>query len=138
MDAPIKSLKETVKEQAIEIQNDDETKTLLHGICNILQSGVKTIRLQISESSGRIEVDPSCYKSIMCNCVKVKKISDKGYYNTKTEAKIHIETGNWHFPCPDYLYSNIKRNLELAIQEVLGIKEVEVKSFSTGIVEYDR
>ena len=75
-------------------------------------------------------------KSIECNLVKVGKLSDKGNCTSKTDAKLRIECGIWSFPCPSYSYKIIKEHLEKAIREILDIKEVEVKDFSTGIVEY--
>lgn len=134
---PVKMpLKDVVSEYEIEITKDD--LTLMDSIKTVLESGVDKLTLKISKRSGDIIVNDECFKSISCNCVKVKKISDAGNFpGTKTEAKLQIETSSWHFPCPDYKYSNIKRNLEKAIEEVMHINEVEVKSFSTGIVEYD-
>lgn len=130
------SLKDIVNKYEIEITKDD--LTLMDSIKTVLESGVDKLTLKISNNTGNVMVNDDCFKSISCNCVKVKKISDVGNFpGTKTEAKLQIETSSWHFPCPDYKYSNIKRNLEKAIEEVMHINEVEVKSFSTGIVEYD-
>ena len=75
-------------------------------------------------------------KSVQCNLVKVKKISDKGNCVSKTDARLRIECGVWSFPCPSYSYKVIKEHLENAIREVLEIKEVEVKDFSSGIIAY--
>ena len=75
-------------------------------------------------------------KSIQCDLVKVKRISDKGNCTSKADALMRIECGMWSFPCPSYSYTVIKERLEDAIKAVLDIKEVEVKSFSTGIIEY--
>lgn len=75
-------------------------------------------------------------KSIECNLVKIGKLSDKGNCASKTDARLRIECGTWSFPCPSYSYKAIKEHLENAIREVLDIKDVEVKSFSTGIIEY--
>ncbi len=75
-------------------------------------------------------------KSIECNLVKIKKLSDKGNCASKTDAKLRIECGIWSFPCPSYSYKAIKEHLEEAIREVLGIKEVEVKDFNTNIIQY--
>ena len=133
---PVKMpLKEVVKEYAVEITKDDIL--LIDSLRDVLDSGVEKVTLTISDRTGKVIIDDNCYKGIMCQCVKVAKISDKGQFDTKTEAKLHIETSSWHFPCPDYKYSNIKRNLEKAICVICGIKDVEVKSFSTGIVEFD-
>ena len=68
--------------------------------------------------------------------VRVKRISDRGNCRSKADAKLQIECGTWLFPCPSHSYKVIKEELECAIREVLDIKEVEVKSFCTGIVEY--
>ena len=129
------TLKNTLEKHHIIITKDD--LTLIYSIKDVLESGVESINLKLSGANGIPIVDGKCFKSIGCNCVKVAKISDKGQYDSKSEARIRIETSDWHFPCPDYKYSNIKRNLERCIREITGIQEVEVKSFNTGIIEYD-
>ena len=47
---------------------------------------------------------------------KVKKISNKGNMcDNIADTKLHIQCSHWMFPCPDYKYENIKRNLEKSI-----------------------
>lgn len=136
--APVPAtIEEVSKEYSIELVNDVYTMALIHSLEDIFDSGVQKVRIKISERTGRAVVDEDCYKSIGCQCVKVKKISDKGQFESKSDARLHIETSLWHFPCPDYKYSSIKSNLEKAICALTGIREVEVSSFSTGIVEHD-
>ena len=130
------SLEEAVRRHPIEIVKNYDNSSLISSIDNILDSGVDRIILKISNKTGKVEVDENCYKSIVCSNVKVGKLKNKGNYATKSEARSCIETSYWHFPCPDYKYENIKRNLEKAIFSVANI-DAEVKSFNTGIVEYD-
>ena len=134
---PKASLQSVVEEYEVEITDND--LDLLHGICDTLRSGVKALTLQIKEYGGkrRVVINSDCYKAIECRCVKVAKVYTKGQYDTKADAKLHIETSSWHFPCPDYKYSNIKRNLERSIMAITGC-DVEVEWFSTGIVQYDQ
>jgi len=131
------TLKELVAKQPVELMNDEDTLTLVHSILDVLESGVEKITLKVSDRGDRVVVDDNCFKSISCDNVQVAKISDKGQYDSKADAKACISASSWHFPCPDYKYSNIKRNLERCISAISGIREVEVKSFMTGIVEYD-
>ena len=131
------TLLEAVREQPIEISAGMESEALAASILDILRSGVKTIRLVPTEKGDKVEVDPTCYKSITCTCVKLKTLSDRGDFGTKSEARLNIECSTWMFPCPDYNYTNIKRNLERAICAIHHIRHVEVKSFNTGILEYD-
>ena len=74
-------------------------------------------------------------KHIDCRMVKIASIEP--YKESKAEMKARAECGNWMFPCKSYLYNDIKAGLEQAICEVLGVKSCTVKSFETGIVEYD-
>lgn len=126
-------LKTAVEEYEIEFTKDN--CSTLYQLINILESGVDKVSLKINDS-GIIEATGN-FKSIHCNNVKIKSISDKGICESKTDAKFRIETAFWSFPCPDYKYSNIKRNLERAICEILHIQNCEIKSFLTEIVEYD-
>lgn len=128
-----KTIQEAVKDQPITFTQDD--LVLANSILDVLESGVKGIKL-VMDTMGRVTVDPECYKSVSCTNVVVSKISDGGDIGNKTEAKVHIQCSTWMFPCPDYKYDNIKRNLEKSISTILHIREVEVKSFNTRIVEY--
>lgn len=74
-------------------------------------------------------------KHIDCRMVKIASIEP--YKETKSDLKARAECGNWMFPCKSYLYNDIKAELERAICEVLGAKSCTVKSFETGIVEFD-
>ena len=74
-------------------------------------------------------------KHIDCRMVKIASIEP--YKETKSDLKARAECGNWMFPCKSYLYNDIKAGLEQAICEVLGVKSCTVKSFETGIVEFD-
>jgi len=132
---PKPSLKDVVREYEVEIENNHDTLNLLHSIIDVLESGVEKLTLKISDKYDRVTVNEDCFKAISCNCVKIAKIHNKGQFASKTDAKVHIETSYWNFPCPDYKYSNIKKNLEKSIYAITGC-DVEVKSFLTGIVEY--
>lgn len=114
-------------------QNDLQVLNNLQGI---LSSGVESISLKC-DSTGKIIMDGD-FKSITCTNVKVKKISNKGNIcENIADTKAHIQCSHWLFPCPNYKYSIIKKNLEIAIENILNISQVEVESFSTNIVEYE-
>lgn len=130
--APKISLAEAVKEYEIEISKNN--LTVIDQIRDILDSGVESVSIVKGKKGIEVKGD---YKTIQCQNVKVEKINGKSYFDNITQCKLHIECSTWCFPSPDYKYSNIKRNLEKAISSILGIYEVKVKSFSTGIVEYD-
>lgn len=130
---PSRTIKSAVKERPITLTQED--LVLANSIVDVLESGVKGVKL-VMDHMGRVTVDPECYKSVACRCVRVKKISDGGDTGSKTVAKVQILCSQWVFPCPDYKYETIKRNLEHAICSILHIREVEVESFTTDIMEY--
>ena len=76
-------------------------------------------------------------KDIECWCVRVKKVVPKDRKASRLILKDQIECGRWSFLCPDYKYSHIRDGLINAIKEVLDVEDVELRSFMTGIVEYD-
>ena len=132
---PVITLKEAVKEYDIKITKDD--LTVVDSLQTILTSGVDEVTLSYDKKHDAATVKGN-YKSVTCTNVKVKKISNKGNMNENiSDTKAHIECSHWMFPCPDYKYSNIKRNLERAICAILEIGTCEVASFSTDIVEFE-
>lgn len=132
---PVVTLSDITKKYGIKITKEDFTT--VESIENILASGVNEVTLCYDKDRERVTVQGD-YKSVTCTNVKVKSISNKGNMNDSiSDTKLHIQCSHWMFPCPDYKYSSIKRNLETAICKILGIGECEVESFNTGIVEFD-
>lgn len=132
---PVLPLKEVAKEYEIKFTKDD--MTVVESIRNILDSGVPEVTVK-TDKNGNVKVEGD-YKSITCTDVKVKKISNKGNMNDSiADTKLHIQCSHWMFPCPDYKYDNIKRNLENAICAILDIGTCEVESFHTDIVDYTK
>lgn len=74
-------------------------------------------------------------KHVTCRMVKLANVEP--YKESKADMKARAECGDWMFPCKSYLYNDIKDRLEESICQVLGLKSCKVKSFETGIVEYD-
>ena len=134
-DPPVITLKEAVKEYEIKITKKD--LLTIENLYGVMSSGVEECTLWYDKDKDRIDVNGN-FKSVTCTNVVVKSISNKGNIcDSIANTKAHIQCSHWMFPCPDYKYSNIKRNLERAICAILDIGTCEVKSFSTNIVEFD-
>ena len=132
--SPVVSLANAVKEHGIRITKEDIVA--IDSIVNILDSGTPEVVLRYSKEKDRVEVTGD-YKTVSCTNVKVKKISNKGNMcDNIADTKLHIQCSHWMFPCPDYKYENIKRNLEKSICAILDIGTCEVESFQSEIIEY--
>ncbi len=128
------SLADAVKKNGIKITKKDILT--IDSILNILDAGTPEVVLRFSKDKNRVDVTGD-YKSVSCTNVKVKKISNKGNMcDSIADTKLHIQCSHWMFPCPDYNYENIKRNLEKSICAILDIGTCEVESFQSGIIEY--
>ncbi len=133
-DSPVVSLADAAKEHGIRITKEDIVT--IDSIMNILDAGTPEVVLSYSKDKDRVEVTGN-YKSVSCTNVKVKKISNKGNMcDNIADTKLHIQCSHWMFPCPDYKYENIKRNLEKSICAILDIGTCEVESFQSGIIDY--